>query len=638
MYRATLLLCVFFIIGKTAYTVPDTLIYLDAVEIHENRFEAFSVGSKTQTFDSTDISIYKGASLSMLLKARSSMFIKGYGPGMLATPSLRGGSSSQTALLWNGFNIQSPMHGQNDLALFPLIFTDRIQIQHGSAGAIYGSGAVGSAINMSNSIDFNGMLHAETEMQASNTENFIQAVQVKTAGTNFAGTIRFFNQNNNNRFRYSNPYIADQPVSTRQYAETAQYGIMNEVYYRNNNNLASVRLWYHKSDRNIPPSLMQSHSGAFQNDESLRITANWQKLFTRSMVNFRAAYFDETILFRDSLGIESLSNSGTWIQELQYRMLEINGHSIDLGAGNQFISAQSEHYSNKLSINRLSAFSTWKWVNKADNFSLFASLRQEWQENIDIPFIPAFGFAFQLSSNLALKGNAGKNFRIPSLNDLYWVPGGNSELLPESGWNQDLMIEYRNSTADENPVITVSELSLTGFHRNIVNWIIWLPEGGIWTPQNVMQVRSAGLEATSAIEAKLDRSAIQLRLFYDYVSAKNEKQKSPNDESVGKQLIYVPKHSAGAILSASFGKAGFYYEHNYSGKRYISSDNLYSLDPFNTGNLGVSYLFSLSQALLTISFDIHNIWNESYVITANNPMPLRYFQLRLNLKWNRKMI
>ena len=638
MYRATLFLCVFFVFCIKGFSAPDTLIYLDAVEIHENRFEAFTVGSKTQTFDSTDISIYKGANLSMLLNARSSIFIKGYGPGMLATPSLRGGSSSQTALLWNGFNIQSPMHGQNDLALFPLIFTDRIQIQHGSAGAIYGSGAVGSAINMSNNIEFNGMLHAETETQATNTENFIQAVQVKAAGTNFAGSIRFFNQNNNNRFSYNNPYDADQQVSTRQFAETAQYGFMNELYYRNNSNFASVRLWYNKSDRNIPPALMQSHTGAFQNDESLRITANWQKLFNTSMINARAAYFDETIFFRDSLGIESLSNSDTWLQELQYRILEINGHNIDFGVGNQHVAARSEHYASDLSINRFSVFSTWKWVNNNDNFSLFASIRQEWQEELDIPFIPAFGFAYQINSELAVKGNAGKNFRIPSLNDLYWVPGGNSELLPESGWNQDLMIEYRNNKPENSPIITVSELSLTGFHRNIDNWIIWLPEGGIWTPKNVMQVRSAGLEATTVIQAKFNSSSLHLRLFYDYVSAKNEKHKSPNDASVGKQLIYVPKHSAGAILSASYGKAGFYYEHNYTGKRYISSDNLYSLDPFNTGNMGVNYYFSLSYAVLTISFDVQNIWNENYVITANNPMPLRYFQLRLNLKWNRKII
>ncbi len=615
---------------------PDTLIYLDPVEILESRYETFSIGSNTRVLDSTDIIAHKGYDLSSLLNARSSIFVKGYGPGMLASPSLRGGSASQTALLWNGFNIQSPMHGQNDLSLFPLIFTDRVEVQHGNTGAVYGSGAVGSAISLSNQMEFNGKVFAETQLLANNIENYVQTFHIRAAGKRLAGTLRLFNQNAGNRFNYKNPNIPGSDVLERKHSEIGQKGFMNELYYRGNNNHAVVRLWYQDNERNIPPSLMQEHTGAFQHDQSLRITGNWNKLFENSLLVINAAYFDETILFTDSLGIESYSNSNTWIQEIEYRILRFNNHTISAGINNYFVEAKSHHYVDRLQINRYSVFSSWKWQDENIGLGLFGSIRQEWQDDMDIPIIPSLGLSYQVFNDFAIKANAGKNFRIPSLNDLYWYPGGNSDLLPERGWNQDVTFKYRKNSKHKKG-IGFSEAAVTGFHRLIDNWIIWLPKGGLWTPQNVMKVRSTGLEATSAIKIKSQNSSSIFRLSYEYVSARNEKQKSPNDKSLGKQLIYVPKHSAGATVTTSYKSARLYYEHVFVGERFTSSDNLYSLDPFHTANIGVQYFFRLYETVLTLRFDIHNIWNESYMVVSGNPMPLRYYSIGINLTWDKQI-
>ena len=41
---------------------------------------------------------------------------------------------------------------------------------------------------------------------------------------------------------------------------------------------------------------------------------------------------------------------------------------------------------------------------------------------------------------ILLKWNASSNYRLPSLNDLYWIPGGNRELMLEQGYSLDMAL------------------------------------------------------------------------------------------------------------------------------------------------------------------------------------------------------
>ena len=47
------------------------------------------------------------------------------------------------------------------------------------------------------------------------------------------------------------------------------------------------------------------------------------------------------------------------------------------------------------------------------------------------------GAAWQASETLRLRAAAYRGLRLPTLNELYYNPGGNSNLKPEKGWNED---------------------------------------------------------------------------------------------------------------------------------------------------------------------------------------------------------
>ena len=78
-----------------------------------------------------------------------------------------------------------------------------------------------------------------------------------------------------------------------------------------------------------------------------------------------------------------------------------------------------------------------------------------------------FGYAIkQLFKPLKLKVNAAKVYRLPTLNDLYWSPGGNPNLKPEEGFTYEgsfeLKIPYHHF---------LLETEMTYFNKNITNWI-----------------------------------------------------------------------------------------------------------------------------------------------------------------------
>lgn len=106
------------------------------------------------------------------------------------------------------------------------------------------------------------------------------------------------------------------------------------------------------------------------------------------------------------------------------------------------------------------------------------------------------------------------NYRFPSMNDLYWRPGGNPDVKPEDGYSYDAAIGYKNDLTSW--MILNAEAS--GYLMHIDNWILWLPKDGnqwIWTPQNKRNVLSLGAEFTGKWCLALEIS----RLHFPVISA-----------------------------------------------------------------------------------------------------------------------
>lgn len=610
---------------------------LPVIEVAETRFTAFSSGNKNEALDSTLLSRYSNSNLADLLAAESQVFIKSYGLGSSATTSFRGAGASHTAVLWNGFNIQSPMLAQLDLSLVPVNFLNDLNIQYGGAGALWGSGAVGGTIHLNNHALFNKGLQVSSNITFGSFADKQQQLNVGISKKRWISSIKLFNHDAKNDFPFINIAQYGKPEQLQRNAELSQYGLLQENYFLlGKRQKINTRFWYQFNDRNIPPSMTQNTSNANQKDELYRITSEWQYNGPKMELLARMAYFDEYIYFiDDAISENSKSRSKAVITEVESRFSILKCHRVNVGINNTYNDAKTADYSKKVNQNRTALFANYKIQASGNRLSAVISARQELVDNRAIPFTASIGAEAELFSWLKLKGNASKHYRLASFNDLYWAgvgAKGNPDLMPESGWSEELSLIHKY-----NYKSVEWDLAATGFNRDIDNWIIWLPEtSNIWSPQNVQKVWSRGLEYKAATACKRGNLKIQLSAMYNYVLSTNEKSITPNDVSVGKQLIYVPVENAQGSIAFYYKGTSLTYTQQYTGYRYTTSDNKYYLEPYTLGNIYIAQMVTMDKLKFKTYVQLNNIWKETYQVIAYRAMPLLSYQVGLSIYINQK--
>ena len=617
--------------GYAQENVADTIRQLNVVEVSTSRLILFSNANKSETLDSALLDRYTSSNLADILLNESQIFIKSYGLGSLASSSFRGSGANHTSVLWNGFNLQSPMNGIIDLSLIPANFMNNVAIQYGGAGALWGTGAVGGSIHLSNFSENNkGLTVATTSSFGSFSDK--QQVNAEFSKKRLISSLKVFNHDAKNDFPFINSAQYGKPQQKQTNAELKEYGFLQENYFTiNNYQKINTRLWYQSNDRNIPPSMTQNISVSNQKDEFYRATAEWQRVKEKLTLLIRAAYFDEFLSFTDSLiNIENKSRTKVFISEGETRFSISKYDLLNIGVNNTYSEAITKDYVENAHQNRTAVFASYKLHSKNNNWDVVLSARQEFIENKTIPIAPSIGIKGKILRHFYIKANAAKHYRIPTFNDLYWAQGGNPNLLPENGWSEEASLEHLYNLKKVS-----WELSATAFNRNIDNWIIWLPNNyGIWSPENILTVWSRGLEYKAKINFRKNKFNFQLSGLYNYILSTNEKASTANDASLDKQLIYVPIQNAQGSMTVVYRGTIINYTQIYTGYRYTLSDNSKYLKPYSVANIQVSQTFLIGTSKIKVFAQFNNLWNETYQVLAYRAMPLFNYQIGLSMLFN----
>ena len=122
---------------------------------------------------------------------------------------------------------------------------------------------------------------------------------------------------------------------------------------------------------------------------------------------------------------------------------------------------------------------------------------------------------------------------------------------------------------------------------------------------------------------------------YAYTLSTNRKGKSENYNSVNKQLIYVPYHQANYTLRLSLKQFTLSYNYNYTGERFISTDNNWYMPANFISNVGLSKTINLTpKTKFNTSFKVNNIFNQDYQAIAWRAMPGRSYLFTLSFQFN----
>jgi iron complex outermembrane receptor protein len=612
--------------GAKAQTTADSLA---PVTVSATRFTQFTTGTKTAAIDSITSVTFQTQTLAELLASQSQVFIKSYGQG-IASASFRGSSAEQTAVLWKGFNLQNPMFGQVDFSLIQGDAADRVEVQYGGNGALFGSGAVGGTVQLLSKARYGSGLHGSAGLQLGSFGHIRTQAGLSYGSAKWFSTIRVFGLSVENDFPYTNTFLPGNPEVKQTNAAAKQKGFINENYFRlTPAQELNVNIWYQYANRQVPPGMSVPVTEASQIDKTFRTTAEWK--LNQQWITWaaRTAYFDESIEYTNpvSLLLSGNSRSQTVISEGESTIRLQAAHRINIGVNNTYTHAFADGYEGSFNRNRTALFVSYKTDQLIRNLTTSLSVRQEWTAGTDIPLMPAFGFEWKATRWLNVFGNVSRSYRLPTFNELYWK-SVTTHVQPESGWGEELNLRTQTSVYGFNFTATAGV-----FNRNIQNWIVWLPSTIDWAPQNIKEVWSRGAEFDGKLSYALNKVTLSYHFMVNYVLSTNKASNIANDDAVGKQLLYVPRITQQHQLMAAFRTWHIGLLQNYVSLRYTTTDNTTWLDGYSLTSLVAGKQFNLRKTAFVMSAQANNLFNISYQAIADRPMPGRNFLLNTTFKF-----
>lgn len=551
------------------------------------------------------------ADAGIMLQSITPLYLRNYGPGLSYSISLRGGNSAQTAVLWNGININNPMQGQADLSLIKLAPGTSVKLQPNSY--LHG---------LSGSVEISEKMRSSKGWKYNFSETLSSLISNETSFTLEGGKkglrtkISFDLNKGKNEFSYYKNGI--KKTSDHNASLFYQLKLQLEKQLTKRQKL-SFHSWTYKSDRQIPASLYENMSDAIQLDESAKMIGGYTFNGNRWIIQAQAAWFYDVLKYESPIkNIYSNSSASRYIQKCKFGYSESSTGHFSLNLTNELTRVNSNAYDEKVGINELSADINYhkQWNNQ---HYLTAGLKTGVYDFEGSPLAPFALYRYSPGSRFRFMVSVGKKFRYPGLNDLFWSAGGNKNLNAEIAWESEggLSINFKEQW----------EFECRSYYKQVKNWIQWLPNNGIFQASNIKNVTSKGIEISIRHEQKIGSTLISSRSFYNL----NQTQKIEEGHE-NFQLIYTPKHLIKQNLQLNRKNWNLQLDQSWTGKIYTTTDNSASLNPFYLIDLGISKKITIKRQHISAWFKVANLFNKKYFTIQNYVMPGRVFRLGFTIE------
>lgn len=622
-----------FALALPAYAQKDS-IALDPVIVRGFVPQKFMSGLKIQRIDSASLSQVRYQNIGDVLSAYTPIAFKNYGPGQLSTASFRGTSANHTAVLWNGLNINAPTLGQTDFSTIPVAGFDQLSVQYGSAASIVGSDAVGGSILLASNAPANPLqVSAGRQRESFNNKH-------TRADIRYSVPLRGHWALSGKTALYDNRVNNDFPNPTRRtYAllptETFQKGVVQDLFLRSPaDQEISAHVWLTDNKLVLTPEDEQGR-------EMTRTTAYRTMLrYQIRTLTLRTAWVRDIIDYaKGDLSRPDHSVTDKFASRIEKDFTVNLGRHLNplsLKAGGEWTHYRSRvpgYAQMPVSENRTDFFLLSRW-QPTSRITTSINLRQGLVTGFNPPFTPSVGLEYGLIQktryHLVLKGSYGRSYRVPTLNERYWKDLGNPNVRPETGWNKELGLEQAFSEALGGTLRT----SATFYHNRIRDWTYWNPATS-YRVENLQQVLARGIELQLHY---LRRSGPwQTGLDAGYAFNRSSQEKAYDNYSqdiVGKQLVFVPEHTANANAFVQFKSTRFTGQLQAASKRYTTFDNSQFLDGYGLVNLLAETAFAVEKCRFVIQGQVRNVTDTFYLNVRNNAMPGRSFALSLTFSYD----
>lgn len=626
------------------------------------------IGVQKTTFDSLQLKENIALSMADVLTFNSPVFVKNYGRATLSTVAFRGTSPSHTQVTWNGMRINNPMLGMTDFSTIPSYFIDNASLLHGSSSVNDAGGGLGGLVKLSTApADVAPGLNIQYIQGIGSFKTFDEFAKITYGNDRWTTSTRVVYSSSPNDYKYINHdkkvnvyddegNIIDSyyPTERNRSGAFKDFHALQELTYSTGRgDRFSLNAWLINSNRELP--MLTTDYGDerdFENrqrEHTFRGIISWDHISSRWKTSVSGGYIHTWMAYDYRREVAA----GNWATMTRSRsnVNTVYGRAegefspsrkwfftANIGLHQHFVKSRDKNillqdgqgngivgYHN--SRVELSGAVSAKW-QPSERLGLSATLRQEMFGDEWAPVIPAL-FADVLlcrTGNIMLKASATRNHKFPTLNDLYFLPGGNPDLKSENGWSYDGGLSFAVGSKRWLP-LSVSG-SASWFDSRIDDWIIWLPTTkGFFSPRNIKRVHAYGVETRLNLACEPAKGwVLDINGTYSWTPSINQGDKySAADQSVGKQLPYVPRHSASLTGRLSWRDWSFLYKWAYYSERFTMSSNEYTitghLPAYFMSNIALEKNLRFRPVDLQLKIAVNNLFNEDYLSVLSRPMP-----------------
>jgi vitamin B12 transporter len=589
---------------------------LPTLSVYGTSVDKYTVGAKIMSVDSATLRQYGWATMGELLSQALPIATKIYGDGRLTSVSFRGTAASHTALLWNGININQPTLGQSDFSTIPIVSFDQLQVHFGGASSNYGSDAVGGGILLRNVPTWSLTPSTQITFGLGSFSRRNLTFTHRWGGKNRVG--QWESKTTCYGHLWPNKYPYDSLAGYVVGRSTVRRAGFTQDFYQQDTKgrTWALHAWGHLNHLNIEPLTENTN----QHDAALRLLASLQG--TGPSYKFG--------LFKDYLRFQaSHSNTLRWLgrteHEWRLNVQKAAVASVRVGAELNYYLADVDGYMGKKIREWRTDFFVLSRLQASPRVRVSVNVRQGLFQWKALPLTPTVGIDWVCmrlkASQLNWRATLARSYHVPTLNERFWIPQGNPNIRPEKGWVTESSLAWE-------PTLNTSvqyQIQLTAYHKKISDWIIWNPERN-YRAENLQEAIATGIEAVAKVSINKNEHSFNLSGYYSLTRSTYQRLNSAFDQAIiGKQLIYVPIHTAGGQVSYIRKQYQLTMLVRYNGWVYTTSDNTKFLPGSCVLNGQLSRKFRLNQHSLHLSIQIQNLLNSLVLSVENKALPGRSF-------------
>lgn len=389
--------------------------------------------------------------------------------------SIRGSSFGETLIMVNGFRMDDAQSGHHDMDLpLPTESLERIEVLRGAGSTLYGSDAIGGAVNFITAPP----PHSELRVGAG-IGNF--GINQQNASGSLVAK------------RWDEQLSVDRDFST---------GFMPDRDYRSLTIFSTTGATTALGNSDVMLAYADKPYGANQfygNFNSWERTKGWfaalkQDIGTKTEVDLGyRRHTDEFVLFRDKPQIYE-NNHVTESWQVALRRREAIGRNASL-----FYGGEGDHdaiASNNLGRHTRSRGAGYLGLDfrALGRFSISAGAREEiFDYSGGAQFSPTVAAGCWIKSGWKLKASASRAFRLPTYTDLYYhdpANAGNPNLKPESAWSYEGGLDW-NPGGRFKAEATVFEQR----EHNVIDYVQFMPSS-VFQAANIHNLNFTGVETS----------------------------------------------------------------------------------------------------------------------------------------------